>query len=406
MPRQEQVLTVLVASPSDVSDERGRLEELIREHNITWSREFGIRLELVRWETHAYPGVAVDPQAVINEQLPQDYDIFIGLMWCEFGTATGRAGSGTIEEFGRAKARFDSDPSSVSLMMYFKDAPIPPSRIKPDHLANIAAFRESLGDEGVLYWKFSDAKEFDEFVRLHLARQVQSWRKRLSTESCPADVVVTPAKASSETGNKEDADEELGAIELAEILEERIAKVGNITGRINAATEEVGLVIRQRSEEMDALPRDAQGHVNRNALKRILQKTAGDMDTYSTRLEAELPMFSENLSVGLDALARAASLSVDFVSDDGRRREAIEAFEGIANLRRIIRSTAGSVSEFRDTVSALPRLTGELNRAKRRMARLLDGIVVEIEGGDKLLREAETVMRELLDERAPSRPDA
>ena len=46
MPRQEHVITVFVASPSDVSDERSKLEDVIRELNITWSRSLGIRLDL------------------------------------------------------------------------------------------------------------------------------------------------------------------------------------------------------------------------------------------------------------------------------------------------------------------------------------------------------------------------
>lgn len=88
MPRQEQVFSVFVASPSDVGEEREKLEEVIRELNLTWSRELGIRLDLIRWETHAYPGMGADAQDVINEQIPNDYDLFIGIMWCRYGTKT------------------------------------------------------------------------------------------------------------------------------------------------------------------------------------------------------------------------------------------------------------------------------------------------------------------------------
>ena len=132
MPWQEHVFSVFVASPGDVEAERDCLEEIIRELNIAWSRELGIRLELIRWETHAYPGIGDDAQAVINAQIPTDYDLFIGIMWCRYGTPTGRAGSGTIEEFQRAKNRYDAEPSSIQLMFYFKDAPIPPSKLDPD----------------------------------------------------------------------------------------------------------------------------------------------------------------------------------------------------------------------------------------------------------------------------------
>lgn len=43
MPRHEQVISVFVSSPSDVSDERTRLEEVIAELNTIWNRELGLR---------------------------------------------------------------------------------------------------------------------------------------------------------------------------------------------------------------------------------------------------------------------------------------------------------------------------------------------------------------------------
>lgn len=155
MARQEHVLSVFVASPDDVEAERGKLEDVIRELNVAWSRELGIRLDLVRWETHAYPGMGADAQDVINDQIPDDYDIFVGIMWCRYGTPTGRAGSGTVEEFDRAKTRHDREPNSVQLMAYFKDEPVPPSQLDPEQLLKVNAFRDSLGDEGALYWKFN-----------------------------------------------------------------------------------------------------------------------------------------------------------------------------------------------------------------------------------------------------------
>ncbi|MCK5607285.1 DUF4062 domain-containing protein, partial [Candidatus Pacearchaeota archaeon] len=175
MARQETVLSVFVASPSDVDEERNRLEEVIRELNMAWSRELGVRFDLVRWETHAYPSFGEDAQDVINEQIPNDYDLFIGLMWHRFGTSTKRAESGTIEEFQRAKERFDRDPSSVQLMIYFKDAPIAPSKLDHSQLAKVTKFQSSLGEKGGLHWSFVSIEDFEKLVRLHLTRHVQSW---------------------------------------------------------------------------------------------------------------------------------------------------------------------------------------------------------------------------------------
>ena len=58
-------------------------------------------LEAVRWESHCNPGVGSNVQSVINEQIGPT-DIYVGIMWKRFGTPTGRAGSGTEEEFKAA----------------------------------------------------------------------------------------------------------------------------------------------------------------------------------------------------------------------------------------------------------------------------------------------------------------
>jgi len=140
MPRTEKVIVVFVASPSDLENERHKLEDVIRELNVTWSKTLGVRLDLVRWETHAYPGMGNDPQDLINKQIGDDFDIFLGLMWGRFGTPTERAGSGTEEEFIRAKQRLERNPDAVKIMFYFKDAPLPPSKIDPIPTAKGSGF--------------------------------------------------------------------------------------------------------------------------------------------------------------------------------------------------------------------------------------------------------------------------
>src|ERR1035437_7780621 len=98
MAHHEITLQAFVSSPSDVSEERAMLEDIVHELNLTWSKTLGMSIELVKWETHVTPGVGQDPQQVINSQIGDDYDIFIGIMWACFGTETGRFGSGTEEE--------------------------------------------------------------------------------------------------------------------------------------------------------------------------------------------------------------------------------------------------------------------------------------------------------------------
>ena len=227
MPHQATVLKVFVASPEDVSEERDCLEEVIRELNMIWAQQLSIRLELICWETHTYPGFGEDPQAVINEQISQDFDIFIGLMWYRFGTPTGRAGSGTVEEFSRAKKRYDQNPDSLQLMIYFKDAPapIPPSELDLEQVARVSEFRSSLGEQGGLYKTFQTVSEFKNLVRMHLSLFVQKAIPQASALS-PSTSNGKETLAPDYTGQIEHEDDEIGLLDLLEQVEDEFVMVG------------------------------------------------------------------------------------------------------------------------------------------------------------------------------------
>ncbi len=395
MSRQEHVLTVFVASPSDVGDERTKLEEVIRELNVTQSRHLGIRFELVRWETHAYPGIGQDAQAVINEQIPNDCDLFIGIMWCRYGTPTGRAGSGTIEEFQRAKARYDADSASVKIMIYFKDAAISPSRLDLSELAKVNDFRQSLGKEGVLYWSFTSEDQFETLVRTHLTFQAQAFKTSLA-QPPPTDVAAQHVEQDAQSSDEEMPDDDLGILDLMEVFEDRFEKLATISERIGIATEDLNKKVSRRTTQMRKLPRDSQGNTNRNAAKRLISMAASDMDEYTARMEAELPIFSSSLNDGMNALIRAASMSVDLGTEEAATKQTKERLQAITRLLEVLTSSKESTIEFRETIAGLPRMTSELNKAKRGVVSVLDRLIAEFSNGQSLLRESEAVVRALL----------
>jgi hypothetical protein len=167
-------IKVFLASPSDVQAERESLARLIADINdvLTFlAPEPRITLELVRYETHAYPDIG-QPQEVINRQIPIDYDIFIGVMWRRCGTPTKTAKSGTIEEFRRAyeQRRRSSLPK---IMFYFCDEPIPmPSRDDLKQLEEVVKFRSELASIG-LTQSYPRHEQFGEFVRGGLLRAIR-----------------------------------------------------------------------------------------------------------------------------------------------------------------------------------------------------------------------------------------
>jgi len=394
MPRQEHVLTVFVASPGDVGDERTKLEEVIRELNVTWSGELGIRLELVRWETHSFPGFGDDAQDVINVQIPEDYDLFIGIMWCRYGTPTGRAGSGTVEEFDRAKARYDAGKDDVKIMMYFKDEPISPSNLDPVQLLKVNEFRESLGDEGALYFKFNSVKHFEELIRMHLARQLQAWKRQFGETEGRA---VQSEQANEPPKEPEiESEDDFGILDLAEIFENQFAELRKITERIGQATEDLGEEMTARTNEMADLQRDSKGTVNNKVAKRLISRTATNMNQYTARMETEIPLFGDALNSGMKAFIRCIPLLIDLEMDEANSEQTKETLEAIVSLREILNASQEKLNEFRDTIDQLPRLTSELNKAKRATVSVLDELNAEFNNGNTLLHEAETAVRDLL----------
>lgn len=394
MPRQEHVLSVFVASPSDVGDERVKLEEVIRELNITWSREFNIRLDLVRWETHAVPGIGVDPQDVINEQIPDDFDLFVGIMWCRYGTPTSRSDSGTMEEFERAKARYDADKSSVKIMIYFKEAPIPPRTLDLAQLAKVNDFRDSLGDEGVLYWNFTSLEQFEKLTRLHLARQLQVWKAQFRQSETSAVQNENSKEPPKET--EIESEDDFGILDLVEIFDYQFAELRKITERIGQATEDLGEEMTARTNEMADLQRDSKGTVNNKVAKRLISRTATNMKQYTARMETEIPLFGDALNSGMKAFIRCIPLLIDLEMDEANSEQTNENLEAIVSLREIMNASQEKLTEFRDTIDQLPRLTSELNKAKRATVSVLDELKAEFNNGNTLLHKAETAVRDLL----------
>ncbi len=96
------VYNVMIASPSDVNTERQAIREAILDWNYKNSRENGIVLMPLGWETHSAPllGEGQDKrgQKVINDMVLKHADVLVAIFKARIGSPTGKAASGTIEE--------------------------------------------------------------------------------------------------------------------------------------------------------------------------------------------------------------------------------------------------------------------------------------------------------------------
>ncbi len=105
IPRSIKQYHIFLASPGDVSVEREYVRKFFDRYNRYTAHLWNVHFEVVDWENYSTIGVG-RPQELITEQTLEKYRqslaVVIGIMGQRFGSPTGKAESGTEEEFNWA----------------------------------------------------------------------------------------------------------------------------------------------------------------------------------------------------------------------------------------------------------------------------------------------------------------
>ena len=90
------------------------------------------------------PAIGSSSQAVLNEQLMQDFDIYLGMYWRSYGTPTKQASSGTEEEFNIALNQYRINSAGKEILFLFSQKKAEPKSIRGDDIDKIAKFLSAL----------------------------------------------------------------------------------------------------------------------------------------------------------------------------------------------------------------------------------------------------------------------
>ncbi len=138
MSYDSRVYRVLIASPSDVLEEREAAVRVMHDWNDLRSNNRRVVILPLRWETHTAPEYNIRPQEVINRRIVDDCDLLVGIFWTKMGTPTGEADSGTLEEIERvAKA-------GKPVMLYFSHVPVNPNSVVLEQMEKLREFKEGI----------------------------------------------------------------------------------------------------------------------------------------------------------------------------------------------------------------------------------------------------------------------
>ncbi|WP_028230501.1 DUF4062 domain-containing protein [Paraburkholderia mimosarum] len=369
MARTSTIVQVFVASPSDVAPEREALETLIAELNRAWSVGLGIMFELVRWETHVAPAMGGDPQALINEQIGDDYDVFIGILWAKFGTPTPRAMSGTQEEFERAYARLGAGQNAPRIMFYFKEAAIPVAKIDPRQIESVQRFRSSLSDKGI-YSTFEDLEAFITSVRAHLSSVAQQFARQIANT---ATTVATPNTGAM--AFESDQDDDLGLLDYVEICNARIEDMVAALEIIAEATIRMGGQFEVHNSAVTDLMAAGSPPSPKTA-KRLIKRCADDMEAFAGILKSQTAILASHRLAAFDALDKSLTLSQEVNAGD--TSDVRSLYLALSTLQSNLIEPTQQLLLFKEVAARLPRMTSELNKAKRLVVGQMDALIDEI----------------------------
>lgn len=173
--RKVELLRVVVASPGDVKTERDCVEGVAAELNRGLADVLGLRLDVIRWETDAFPGFNADgSQGHIDTALRiEESDLVIGIFWKRFGTPVADAASGTEHEIRKAYHSWEKS-GQPQIMVYFNQ--IPPLNPTPEEAAQWQQVKQFKGDalfKQGLWWDYDGAVAFEKLVREHLTQYLR-----------------------------------------------------------------------------------------------------------------------------------------------------------------------------------------------------------------------------------------
>lgn len=155
------LIRVFIASPSDVHEERVRASAVIDRVNQRLAINQGIVLTDWRWEKDSVPDIG-RPQELINPSL-DEAAVVVLILWSRIGSPSGKAESGTVEEFERAFER-NRQTGWPRVQVYYRKSPVPPPTTEEEleQSTRVLHFKKK-HEQDFLPVEYTDAHDFEDF---------------------------------------------------------------------------------------------------------------------------------------------------------------------------------------------------------------------------------------------------
>lgn len=412
-------LTIFFSGTSETEAECAALKTVVEELNRILTDSHRISLKVISWPDDFRPGVNQDPQSELNRQVQGRYDIYIGVLGSKFGTPTPRAGSGTEEEFQLAISQFLQDTTSIRVFFYFKRASQDPFSINIEELKKVQQFRSELPQKGVVYMDFKDTINFVEMVKKHICQLIidewkgDAWKPvELLSALQKSEIKVTeedkeprqqpkgeekPTTIVSEDFNTS-SEEEVGYFDLIEEFYAAVNSLTSVMTDMAEYTKQIGEQLNVHTESANRLlekygnktkvggSRESQKYLSE--AKDVVNSAARDLDSYTKKMIPHVSALKTDIGMMLNRFHDAYSFTdKQFEMTEEQKSKDVE---GLREFIATMESVVGQITVFQVTITNLPALTIQFNKARKHAAAILGALIAEIkiaiDQGNDILR--------------------
>jgi hypothetical protein len=166
-------------------------------------------------------------------------------------------------------------------------------------------------------------------------------------------------------------DEDYGYFDYIDIYETKTIELTTAMNLITTAINRIGEQISSRNREAQTAMAGGP-----NVAKRLFKRTADDLNSFAENVAAQIPIFSSARVAAFDALTNALAIHGDF-KDGGEQLGPLK--EKLLEMNSQGMFARNSMSGMGEAANKLPRLSKELNKAKRQVVLQINTLVGEID---------------------------
>lgn len=373
--------SIFLASPGDLDYERNEIDKFIKEINLSFGSSNDIHIELKKWETHTAPGITHEyTQDIVNNDIGDDYDIFVGILWKKFGMPTPVAMSGTQEEFNRAVERFKNG-DNIQVLFYFKNEGVQNiSDIDPLQLIKVNDFKKSLSEDGVFYSTFSSIEELGNQLRLHIPKRISDLAKIKADEinNSNNSLQITSVESEEEVLIGE---EDFGYFDYMFDFQALIWSSNMALTSIELSTKDVATQLDERTVEITFL--NQSGNANPHQYLSQFKMVSKILLDYVKKLKLDTDSFYENFESAIKTGLKFIN-TYTLLDDEEYSKNLLEIYESSIILKDNIPKGIEGMKGFRDTIRSLPKIQSNLNYASKVLEKQLDDLVLKLSSSYKL----------------------